>query len=616
MDQFAFSASQFQPSSSSWMPAGFSQLLGFSSIMAMLSSGSYLGDSVKLFFLGTIIETGRRLFKWLIERFQFRLSITARFSEGDPAYDWIILFLTQENVWRRSRDFDVNSKTSSRKFGIKIEGEKTDAEEEDGAEYVPVYEIPQLFSWKGYWVEIKREQSMMQQSSRGSQSGPMMYLTMYTLNMSALKALVDEAKRRYVETSRPNVIIHSADIRYGMPFTWNKVKSKTRRPLSSIILPEGVLNSLVDDLREFIDSEDWYIEAGIPYRRGYILYGPPGTGKSSTIYTLAGELGLEIYTLSLAAPDIDDTILQNAAAQIPKHSILLIEDIDCAFPSREDEEEALKAAQANYLHQKPKRTQVTLSGLLNVLDGVESDEGKFFMATTNYIDRLDPALLRPGRIDRRVQYRLTTKPQSAALFTRFFPESRFGTSIATKKSFSEEPRSEKASLLVDVDSSEPGLDIPALAAQFADGVPEDEFTVAELQGYLLPLKKRPRDAAANVAAWVAGEQAERRGHAARAAERKAKARREKTAGMTVGVGSQHSIILSPVLAAQLSAAIGGEAPQQVWSPTSMQGVSAPNSAAAAQPSHSTEKSGGAGEESNPKVNGVTDNAQSQSEGSA
>jgi len=63
-------------------------------------------------------------------------------------------------------------------------------------------------------------------------------------------------------------------------FSWSTAKSKARRPLSSIILQDGVIQSLVDDAREFLESEEWYSSAGIPYRRGYLLWGPPGTGKS------------------------------------------------------------------------------------------------------------------------------------------------------------------------------------------------------------------------------------------------------------------------------------------------------------------------------------------------
>ena len=69
---------------------------------------------------------------------------------------------------------------------------------------------------------------------------------------------------------------------YGRSSVWSNVKNKARRPLSSIILLEGVIKSLVQDVEEFMASEEWYLDAGIPYRRGYLLYGPPGTGKSES----------------------------------------------------------------------------------------------------------------------------------------------------------------------------------------------------------------------------------------------------------------------------------------------------------------------------------------------
>jgi hypothetical protein len=83
-----------------------------------------------------------------------------------------------------------------------------------------------------------------------------------------------------------NYFFHEQEGHLGT--TWTSAKRKQRRPLSSIILQEGVIQSLVADAREFMATEDWYTTAGIPHRRGYLLYGPPGTGKSSTIYAVVG----------------------------------------------------------------------------------------------------------------------------------------------------------------------------------------------------------------------------------------------------------------------------------------------------------------------------------------
>jgi len=454
-----------------------------------------------------------------MERFNFQLSVTARFDEGDPTYEWIVLFLTEENVWRRSRDFTVNAKNSKRKWAV------NEPELEGSADYVPTYELPQLFRWRGYWVEVRRSGSggrSAMAAQTGQAGGGVIFISIYTLKMKALSELVEEARERYKVTSRPNVTVHMADSpTYGPTFVWSNVKQKARRPLSSIILPDGVVASLIKDAQEFIDTEAWYVEAGIPHRRGYLLYGPPGTGKTSTIYALAGELGLEIYSLSLSAGFIDDTFLQKAASSIPKNSILLIEDIDCAFPSRDDEDDE----EPNPMNQfaglggvggmKRAKSAVTLSGLLNVLDGVGSEEGKLFFATTNYVDRLDPALLRPGRIDKKVEYHASTKEQASALFMRFFCRPGSGVSESMKEKENMSP-----------------AQLSELADQFSGNIPHQAFTTAELQGFLLLCKKQPELAVNTISEWVAGELAERKAKEEREAERrrKTKEKREQLGG--------------------------------------------------------------------------------------
>ncbi|KAF8809901.1 P-loop containing nucleoside triphosphate hydrolase protein [Phlegmacium glaucopus] len=503
----------------SWLSGSnfMTRIMGFSFIASLLQSNSSMG-SAKLFLLGTIIESGRRFCQWLVERFRFQYSITAQFSEGDPAYEWIILFLTQENLWKRSREFRVTAASSMRKWGVRPNHRIQSQPTKDAiAEYVPTYEAPQLFRWKGYWVEIKRGKGQIHFSPEfGGQPSSTIYLTMYTRQLSAITLLVEDARRRYLETSRPNVVVHTAEqAHFGPVFSWSSTKNKVRRPLSSIILPEGVLDSIVRDAREFLDTADWYVKAGIPHRRGYLLYGPPGTGKTSTIYALAGELRLEIYSLSLASGFVDDSLLQRAVAAIPKDSIFLIEDIDCAFQSREEAEDSLadSAFMSPYpgmvmpgmMSGKGRKSNVTLSGLLNVLDGVGSEEGKLFFATTNFVDHLDPAILRPGRIDRKIQYKLATKPQAIALYNRFYPESH--TTLKSNQ---------------DLSSTEKISAIQRLAEKFAEGVPEHEFSTAELQGYLLTCKREPEQAVEGVGEWVVEERKEREDRKVREAERKAK----------------------------------------------------------------------------------------------
>ncbi|KAF7335785.1 hypothetical protein MVEN_02234500 [Mycena venus] len=490
---------------STTQPSWMSSFIGLSSVFGALGlfSQSYLGSSLKLLVLGSLIETGRRFCWWLIERFRIQYSLTAQFNEGDPAYEWIVLFITQERVWKRSREFVVTATNSDRKWAVKA---TSDLKVVGSAEYVPTYSTPMLFKWRGYWVDIKRNNERAGASVNGvQQQSGRISLTIYTLDMDVLSQLVEEARKRYVEVNRPHVVVYLSDAgRYNPNRMWNTVKHKIRRPLSSIILPSGLLDSLVEDAEEFLRSEDWYISAGIPHRRGYLLHGPPGTGKTSTIYALAGALNLEIYSLSLASYAVDDSFLQRAASNIPKNGILLIEDIDCAFPSRADEEDELAMmmpepvmrTSAGTMRARPTAT-VTLSGLLNVIDGVGSEEGRIFFATTNYIDRLDGALLRPGRIDRKVEYTLSTNEQTHGLFVRFFPEARFPELAA------DSPNESDAKSTHTIDT---------LATQFAQGVPAGEFSTAELQG-----------AAEGVVAWVEEERRDRAAREAREEERRAKA---------------------------------------------------------------------------------------------
>ena len=130
-----------------------------------------------------------------------------------------------------------------------------------------------------------------------------------------------------------------------------------------------------------------YIDRGIPYRRGYLMHGPPGCGKSSFVAALAGELGYDICVLNLSDSGLTDDRLSHALSTTPPTSLVLLEDIDAAFVQRSANDRG------------GRQSHVTFSGLLNALDGVAAGEERILFMTTNHLDRLDPALIRPGRVD-------------------------------------------------------------------------------------------------------------------------------------------------------------------------------------------------------------------------
>ncbi len=169
-------------------------------------------------------------------------------------------------------------------------------------------------------------------------------------------------------------------------------------------------------------SRERYRKLGVPYHRGYLLYGPPGTGKTSLVSGLAAHFGMSIYALNLT--EFNDRTLKTAMNDVPEHSVILFEDIDCMRSSNR------RIKQGSSSSATPEdavdRLGVTLSGLLNVLDGFHAPENVIFVMTTNHVEALDPALLRPGRIDYRLLLGGATESQKVELYRRFFPEETKG----------------------------------------------------------------------------------------------------------------------------------------------------------------------------------------------
>lgn len=98
---------------------------------------------------------------------------------------------------------------------------------------------------------------------------------------------------------------------------WRRTQSRPKRPLSTIVISPSVKHRLVSDAKEFLESETFYAERGLPYRRGYLLYGQPGSGKSSMIHSLAGELGLNIYVITLSNKSLTDDTLGELVSDTP-----------------------------------------------------------------------------------------------------------------------------------------------------------------------------------------------------------------------------------------------------------------------------------------------------------
>lgn len=261
-----------------------------------------------------------------------------------------------------------------------------------------------LIKYKNAYMLVNRERSgKLLDMTNGTPFETIKLTTLYS-DRHLFLDLLGEAKRMALKAQEGKTVLYSSWGPEWRPFG----NPRRKRVFGSVILDEGVAESILADAKDFLLSGEWYHKRGIPYRRGYLLYGPPGSGKTSYIQALAGELDYNICILNLSENNLTDDRLNHLMNHIPKRSILLLEDIDAAFNKREQN------ADASY------QNGVTFSGLLNALDGVASAEESITFMTTNHPERLDPALLRPGRIDFRVLVNNATESQVRRMFLRFY----------------------------------------------------------------------------------------------------------------------------------------------------------------------------------------------------
>ncbi|KAF8772364.1 hypothetical protein HU200_005836 [Digitaria exilis] len=179
--------------------------------------------------------------------------------------------------------------------------------------------------------------------------------------------------------------------------TWSHALFEHSKTFATLAMDPARKKEIMDDLDKFKNGKDYYARVGKAWKRGYLLYGPPRTGKSSMIAAMANHLDYDIYDIELTSVHSNAELRKLLIETTPK-SIILIEDIDCSLD--------LTGARKN---QKPAAedtgNRLTLSGLLNVIDGLWScwGEERIFVFTTNHVKKLDPALIRPGRMDKHIE---------------------------------------------------------------------------------------------------------------------------------------------------------------------------------------------------------------------
>lgn len=330
-----------------------------------------------------------RLWYWLVR--QTTMMVTVK--DDDAAFVWVKEWFLEQKFLKRIRMVDLDTTLRN--------------------ERVAMIPAPgKHWFWlrgRPFEVWFSRTDNTHERSGRRIES-----FTFRTIgrNRSTLQHFVDDVLQSHVRHEGVRSYL------YTYNDGWDYVEGYSSRLLESVLLEPGEKEYLLRDVSRFRGSKGRYELLGIPYHRGYLFYGPPGTGKTSLVSALAANFGLSIYMVNLA--DFNDRSLMSAVNQVPRNSVLLFEDIDCMKGSQSRAEAGADSGESAAKQNVP-QNGVTLSGLLNVLDGFHAPSGVLFVMTTNHVEKLDSALLRPGRIDYKLYLGRASDQQKMELYRRFFP---------------------------------------------------------------------------------------------------------------------------------------------------------------------------------------------------
>lgn len=364
-----------------------------------LGDNPYFGAGFGLFGIGASAAVLRKAFQASLVFFRRNYMITLEVPCRDKSYQWLLQWITVKGA-RKTQHLSVE--TSYEQHDTGLIKTKYDFIPSVGTHY---------FNYQGTWIKVERTREQHTLDLHMGTPWETVTLTSFGKNKQLYFSILEEARKIALTKSEGKTVMYTAMGPDWRPFG----HPRKRRPIDSVVLDVGVGERILSDIKDFLSASKWYGDRGIPYRRGYLLHGPPGCGKSSYITALAGELSYGICVLNMSERGLTDDRINHLLAVAPQNTIILLEDIDAAFVSRTESKQVAAAYEG--------LSRVTLSGLLNCLDGVASTEARIVFMTTNYLDRLDPALVRPGRVDVKEYIGYCSEHQLKEMFARFYQSS-------------------------------------------------------------------------------------------------------------------------------------------------------------------------------------------------
>jgi len=248
-------------------------------------------------------------------------------------------------------------------------------------------------------------------------------ITILGRSHSFFDKLFDEINK---DESRKDVV----EVKQFVDDYWQDCEDQRKRDINTVHINKKSKEKIINHIENFIKRENWYLKNGLSYQTGILLYGLPGSGKTSLIKALSSKYNKPLYILG--ANNLH--YIEKAIVRLPENSILLIEDIDSdsATHSR-DNPKPVK-------NMKPTSKQIpidfsisSISSILNSIDGIISNHGRILIATTNYKNKLDEALLRDGRFDLKIKLGNVDIDILKGFFKQYYSGFKIDKNIQLKK---------------------------------------------------------------------------------------------------------------------------------------------------------------------------------------
>lgn len=423
-----------------------------STLFQEFGQNQVLAGVIGLALAGAIIGPLRKLPWALVSWFLQLFIVKVEVAESTQAYNWVSTWIQHMNSFGQFRSYSVRNahseldlgKNNEKKVGSVPNREKIAVSRMGNlqARLIPTDGV------RIYWhrnriciASVLRERFEKDNITKGIEDA--LVIRVLFGSKAFVDSFLSDAYSLYLRHQNDGVSVFAA--RWG---EWRLSSIRSPRGPDSLVFDGELVEEFITELNQFNKDQAWYASMGIPWRRGYLLYGEPGNGKTSLVLAIAAAIKANIYTLNLGGVTISDDRLDSLLAEVPPGNIILLEEIDTVFEGRKN------------LHSG---NELTFSGLLNALDGISSNEGRILFMTTNHKEKLDRALIRPGRVDKLVYLGNASKNQIIRMYMRFFPNA---------------PES--------------------FGVEFADWLCDSEISMARLQEYLMRYRADAKQAISNI----------------------------------------------------------------------------------------------------------------------